>query len=319
MQSPTRPLRPAEAARQLGTSIKALRVYERYGLLAPVRDAAGWRSYRPDDMAQAARILALRSLGMGLGRIGQALAGEVQQAMALADQQAAVQAELQRLALAAQRLRAARATADAGDGSAFALPWPWGGERFALPAPRPLTWITGPLGSGKTRLAMAIAAALPGATWLGLARSGTPPHAAATQALDALQRDGAAPGPALARLLPHLAAPGPAACVIDLVEDGLDAATQAALAAWLRRRGSAARPMFLMTRSSAMLDLALAGPDEAILFCPANHAPPLRVQPCPGAPGYEAMASCLASPLVRARTAGVVAADTMRLRKKEAS
>lgn len=62
-----------------------------------------------------------------------------------------------------------------------------------------------------------------------------------------------------------------------------------------------------MTRSSAMLDLALAGPDEAIVFCPANHAPPLVVPPYPGAPGYEAMASCLASPQVRERTAGVVA------------
>jgi hypothetical protein len=44
------------------------------------------------------------------------------------------------------------------------------------------------------------------------------------------------------------------------------------------------------------------GPGEAIIFCPANHSPPRYVAPHPGAPGYEALASCLASPAVRART-----------------
>ena len=44
------------------------------------------------------------------------------------------------------------------------------------------------------------------------------------------------------------------------------------------------------------------GPGEAILFCPANHSVPRLVSPHPGADGYEAMASCLASPEVRART-----------------
>jgi hypothetical protein len=34
---------------------------------------------------------------------------------------------------------------------------------------------------------------------------------------------------------------------------------------------------------------------------------PSRVAPYPGAPGYEAVATCLASPEVRARTAGVIA------------
>ncbi|WP_204280688.1 hypothetical protein, partial [Serratia marcescens] len=77
--------------------------------------------------------------------------------------------------------------------------------------------------------------------------------------------------------------------------------------AHLRRRGPGARPLFLLTRSSAILDLAATGPDEAIIFCPANHSPPTRVAPWHGAPGYEAVATCLASPEVRARTEGVVA------------
>jgi len=49
------------------------------------------------------------------------------------------------------------------------------------------------------------------------------------------------------------------------------------------------------------------GPDEAIIFCPANHSPPIGVAPYPGAAGYEAVATCLASPDVRARTEGVIA------------
>jgi len=49
------------------------------------------------------------------------------------------------------------------------------------------------------------------------------------------------------------------------------------------------------------------GAEEAIIFCPANHSPPISVAPYPGAAGYEAVATCLASPEVRARTEGVIA------------
>ena len=52
---------------------------------------------------------------------------------------------------------------------------------------------------------------------------------------------------------------------------------------------------------------AAIGPDETIILCPANHSPPTSVAPFPGAPGYEAAATCLASPEVRARTEGVIA------------
>ncbi len=94
------------------------------------------------------------------------------------------------------------------------------------------------------------------------------------------------------------------------MEQGLDQATQEALIACLRRRGPDARPLFLLTRSNAILDLAMVGPREAILLCPANHAPPSLVRPFPGAPGYEAVATCLGSPEVRARTEGVIAIRT---------
>ena len=43
----------AQAARKLGVSAKALRLYEQRGLLIPGRNAAGWRAYGSADLAQA--------------------------------------------------------------------------------------------------------------------------------------------------------------------------------------------------------------------------------------------------------------------------
>lgn len=195
---------------------------------------------------------------------------------------------------------------------AFDLPWPWDGERFELRDIRPLTWIVGPLGSGKTRLAMRLAEALPGAVFLGLDRQapdqGPAPRERIDQALAWLVEDGAAPSEALGDLLACIEADGPSALVIDMIEQGLDPPTQTALTAYLRRRGPGARPLFAMTRSSAMLDPAAMGPDEAILLCPANHSPPMLVAAHAGAPGQEAVATCLGAPEARARTAGMVAA-----------
>jgi hypothetical protein len=53
--------------------------------------------------------------------------------------------------------------------------------------------------------------------------------------------------------------------------------------------------------------LDAVGNDESIILCPANHSPPSFVRPYPGFPGFEAVATCLASPEVRARTEGVIA------------
>ena len=60
-------------------------------------------------------------------------------------------------------------------------------------------------------------------------------------------------------------------------------------------------------REAAHRILAAVGPGEAILLCPANHSLPMRVAASPGAPGYEAVATCLAPPEVRARTRGLIA------------
>jgi DNA-binding transcriptional MerR regulator len=329
-------LNPSEAAKRLGVSAKALRLYEQRGLVAPVRTAAGWRAYGPDEMARAGEIAALRALGLSLAQVARVLGGDAAGLEpALAAHQAALEHRIRDLAGAVDKVRGLRAdlargqapaagelagllAPNAGLSVAFDLPWPWGGERFELTAIRPLTYITGPLGCGKTRLALRLAETLPGATFLPMDRA-EDGGAAARAALDAdpalkarvdqtlawLTEDGAAISDALVTLIAGLEAEAPTVLVVDMVEEGLDHAAQEAVIAHLRRRGPAARPLFLMTRSNAILDLAALGPDEAVLFCPANHSPPTLVAPHPGAPGYEALASCLASPAVRARTEGM--------------
>ncbi len=329
MNGSTEFLTPSEAARRLGISTKALRLYEQRGLLAPIRSAAGWRAYGADEMSQAADIVALRALGFSLAQVARMLKGDLHvMEPALAAHQAVLEGRLRELGLAVEKVRALRSDLGRGQEAtaghvarllvsasefqvAFELPWPWGGERFELREIRPLTYITGPLGSGKTRLARCLAERLPNAVFLGLDRTAGGADAGVRlrvdRALAALVEDGARASDALVALLAGLEADGPSVLVIDMLEHGLDEATQEALIARLRQRGPSARPLFVLTRSTAILDLDAVGADEAIVYCPANYSVPFRVAPYPGAPGYEALASCLASPDVRARTEGVIA------------
>jgi DNA-binding transcriptional MerR regulator len=331
-------LNASEAARQLGVSAKALRLYEQRGLVVPVRTASGWRTYGPAEMARAAEVAALRALGLSLAQVARVLRGDAERLEpALAAHEAALEGQMQSLAATIAKVRRLRADLAQGQAPtaaelarlarpaeavrvAFDLPWPWGGERFALRDIRALNYIIGPLGSGKTRLARAIAETLPGAAFLGLERAADDGAAARAllerdpalkvrvdRSLTWLVEEGAAESASLIALLVALEGEGPCVLVVDMVEQGLDHASQEALMAHLRHRGAGARPLFLLTRSSAILDLAAMGSDETIILCPANHSPPTPVAPYPGAPGYEAVATCLASPAVRARTEGLVA------------
>jgi DNA-binding transcriptional MerR regulator len=331
-------LQPSDAARQLGISAKALRLYEERGLIAPVRTAAGWRTYGPNEMSRAGEVVALRALGFSLTQVARVLDGESDGLeRALAAHQGTLEVQLRQISDTVGRLRQVRddlangraptvgeltrlQTRTGALAVAFDLPWPWGGERFELRDVRALNYIIGPLFSGKTRLALRLAEALPNAAFIGLERladGGAASRATlerdaalksrVDQALAWLVDDGATPSEALIALLVGLEVEGPAFLVIDMIEQGLDEASQQALISYLRRRGAMARPLFFLTRSCAILDLTAVGAHEAIILCPANHSPPIHVAAHPGAPGFEAVATCLASPEVRARTEGVIA------------
>ncbi len=67
----------ADTARRLGVTVRALRIYERHGLLKPGRTAAGWRVYGPEEFARLHQVLALKRLGLSLAQIAQLLKGGV--------------------------------------------------------------------------------------------------------------------------------------------------------------------------------------------------------------------------------------------------
>lgn len=305
-------LTAAEAARKLGVSAKALRLYEQHGLLTPLRTSAGWRMYGLRELARAREVAALRRLGMGLAQIKSVLlAGEEALQAALATHQVDLERRLVEIAETVQSVEAVRRNVESAvEAVSLELPWPWDGERFELPPIKPITYITGPLGSGKTRLARAIAETLPDTAFIELERRVD--DNAAVQArsdihLCRLAGQGASPSAALTALILAVEASEARILVIDMVEQGLDQATQQVLRRYLQSRPFGGRPLFLLTRSSSILDLADVSDGEAILYCPANHDVPMLVAPHKGARGYEAIATCLATPAVRSRTEGVIA------------
>lgn len=335
MKPPSRNLTSAQAAAHLGVSAKALRLYEEANVLVPGRSAAGWRLYGPDDLERAATIVALRSLGLSLTQVADSINGNARSLAAvlaareeqLVLQAARLETNLRKVrtlgqdlgegaSLDAVALRAAFSD-QVGPAVGFELPWPWAGEWFELRDCGPLNFITGPLGSGKTRFAERLAAELPDGHYIGRNRSLRESNEGCSEpdgkraervvsALGWLHHEGAEPASALRELVRVLEADEPASLVIDMVEEGLPDASQRALMAWLRRRRDG-RSVFLMTRSSIILDLDLVRSNERIIYCPANHGPPFLASAYPGGHGFEAVSTCVASPKVRERTAGIVA------------
>ena len=100
----------AAVARRFGVSVKALRIYERAGLLKPARTLSGWRIYRAPDLERLSAILALKQLGLPLKRIGALLKGEGDLAAALALQEAALMEAKAEAETALRLVRAARVT-----------------------------------------------------------------------------------------------------------------------------------------------------------------------------------------------------------------
>ncbi len=103
-------LSPAEAARRLGVSAKALRLYERHGLVTPLRGENRWRAYGPEQIARLHQVLALKRLGLPLARIAELLTGRLGSLDALlAFQEQTLHRESGRVAHALALVRAARA------------------------------------------------------------------------------------------------------------------------------------------------------------------------------------------------------------------
>jgi DNA-binding transcriptional MerR regulator len=335
-------VRASEAARRLGVSTKALRVYEHAGLIHPRRSPAGWRLYGPRDLEEVRSIVAWRLLGVGLADIAtlqgadagarrrllrtyqatlEARAGAV---AAAAEQANGLCLSSERASLPAARRRPGRGTPGR---VTLELPWPWGGEHWVLTGLGPLNFITGPLGSGKTQLATCLARAIPGGSFVGLERLDDGASAAhhrltadahlaarVEHAMSMLVADGAASCPALRALLVALHSTRRGVVVVDMIEQDLDDATQRAVMRHLRRRDGV--PLVLMTRSTSILDLAEASESDVIIYCPANHSIPMQVMPRQGGSGIEVVNTCLASPAVRARTADVIACRRADLRER---
>lgn len=107
-------LSPTETARRFGVTIKALRLYERRGLLKPLRSKLGWRTYGPDQVARLHQILALKRLGLSLASIAQLMAGADTLETVLALQDQALVAESRRVVRGLALIRAARAKLKSG-------------------------------------------------------------------------------------------------------------------------------------------------------------------------------------------------------------
>lgn len=63
----------ADVARRFGITIKTLRLYENAGLIRPVRDGHGWRTYGQAECELLHVVLLLRRFGLTIFRIGELL------------------------------------------------------------------------------------------------------------------------------------------------------------------------------------------------------------------------------------------------------
>lgn len=106
----------ADTAARLGLTVRALRVYERHGLVRPGRTQAGWRVYGPEEIARLHQVTALKRLGLKLSQIAALLAGRgVDLERLLAAQEELLASRKQRVDRALGLVRKARARLARGE------------------------------------------------------------------------------------------------------------------------------------------------------------------------------------------------------------
>jgi DNA-binding transcriptional MerR regulator len=66
---PSEWLSAADCASRTGLTVRALRVYEEFGLITPRRTAGGWRQYGPHDLVRLNTIALLKTAGLSLAQI----------------------------------------------------------------------------------------------------------------------------------------------------------------------------------------------------------------------------------------------------------
>lgn len=113
-------LSPAETAKRFGISIKALRLYEQHGLLKPLRTSNGgtgaaWRVYGSDQFVRLHQILALKRLGLSLGKIGELLVGADALDPILAAQERVLTKDSEQITRALTLIRKARTKLASGE------------------------------------------------------------------------------------------------------------------------------------------------------------------------------------------------------------
>jgi DNA-binding transcriptional MerR regulator len=118
----TKSYRVHQFAELAGVTVKALRHYDRLGLLRPVRNDAGYRLYQPADLARLQQIVALKAIGLPLKHIRTLIDRVPLPLIATFKQQREVLEERRRLLdQAIQALEKAEAALESGNSSTTAF------------------------------------------------------------------------------------------------------------------------------------------------------------------------------------------------------
>ena len=114
-KTPEAVYRIKDFARRAGVTVRALRHYDRLGLLTPTaRSRSGYRLYRESDIARIERITVLKFLGMPLTNMAKLLGGQSDLAEMLRNQRRLLADKRRRVMFAIETVEKIQQCADAG-------------------------------------------------------------------------------------------------------------------------------------------------------------------------------------------------------------